>query len=443
MMDMIFLKVQTFVNEQRKCKSQSCAFEHGFSLIELSMVMIISGLLIIPLLQFYSIYLINEKMVVTKENIVDASRAIALSSTIRYPCPSDRSLLPSDPNYGYDVCTLPTFSFAAIPICDNTGAEQGLCKVAGLRDTSDDADTTAGNNNEFVLIGGVPLRAKASPNDKQIATGSLSRDGWGNPLTYAVSYTSARPNRSEGFTRFKNGVITVHDEWGNDTAGTDGDGQFIVFSHGDDAAGAYLRTGVHRNCNLTNVDGENCDGDSVFVQGLSHFKGSMYYDDYSYVQTDQSANLWEIAVDTVPDPAIQTTHIKTIPTGGVGINTDTPGTAPPTGVSIRLDVNGDIRADTVRAPQICEKDGTNCLALDKASSFFGDRKVSGAVINDCGTGEVISSVGGQKVSCSLANIQFTGAQVLCPVGTWVEQVLTDGKIKCTGGVVCPGGAGCL
>jgi prepilin-type N-terminal cleavage/methylation domain-containing protein len=97
----------------------------GFTLLELSIVLIITGILTIPLIRLYTDYLQQEKIDLTKSNLDHISRIVALSSPLRYPCPADRSLIPSDPNYGLDVCTLPGFSLNAIPVCDVTGAEQG------------------------------------------------------------------------------------------------------------------------------------------------------------------------------------------------------------------------------------------------------------------------------------------------------------------------------
>ncbi|HNS45060.1 MAG TPA: type II secretion system protein, partial [Alphaproteobacteria bacterium] len=415
--------------------------ERGFSLIELSIVVLISGLMIAQLVQLYVNYLQAEKIETTKENIVDAARAIALSSTIRYPCPSDRSLPTTDPNYGADVCAVAGFTLAGIPTC-TAGLEQGICKATGARDTDDDADATVGNGNEVVLIGGVPLTVGGTAIGG-ISTSTIA-DAWGQQLTYAVSYTSARPNRSEGFTRFKNGVIAVHDEFGNDTAGTNSDAQFVVFSHGPDRRGGWGSLGGGRlNCIVGNADGENCDGDSTFAQGLAHYEGTTHYDDYAYVQTDESANLWLV----VPDGTaanLPTSHIKTIPNGAVGIDiAGTPGNASPAGTAVRLDVNGDIRANTVRTVDLCKKDGTKCMSMDWNNNFFGSKKTAGAVKNTCGTGEVISSISNSQVQCSKANVTTTGTAILCPVGEWVQQIYTDGKVKCTNGVTCPGGAGCL
>jgi len=419
---------------------QNC---RGFTLIELSIVLLILSILLIHLIQLYSNYIGEQNIKITRERVIDASRALSLSSPIRYPCPSDRSLPPTNANYGADVCSIAGFTLAGIPNCNATGQEQGICKTPGVRDTSDDIDLVAGNNNEFVLVGGVPLKI-GTTSIGGISGGNIL-DAWGNQLSYAVSFTSSRPNRTEGFTRFKNGVIRVTDEWGNNTAGTANDAQFFVFSHGQNGLGAFNSSFVRRDCITTTIEGENCDGDSTFVQGISHFDGTIRYDDYSYTKVDNSAQLWRVVVDTTNPGTPPTTHIITIPIGKLGVNTTTPGTTPPAGVDVRLDVAGNIRADTVRSVELCKKDGSRCMTVDSPTEFFGSQKTAavGGVRNDCGDGQVISAISNSQVQCSLADIQFTGAQVRCPVTTWVEQILTNGRIKCTGGIICPGGVGCL
>lgn len=423
----------------------------GFTLIELAIIILIAGILSIPLIQMYANYVVEKDVDTTKTRIIDAGRAISLSSTIRYPCPSDRSLPPTNANYGVDVCTITGFTLAGIPDCNTTGAEQGVCKTIGARDTGSGAVISGVFvDYDVVLIGGVPLKLQTvGPPISYTSIGGVSGssvvDAWGKQLNYAVSYPSSFPKRDEGFTRFKNGVIRVTDEFGNNTAGTNSDAQFVIYSSGPDRSGGFQEmTGVRKNCVLGVIDSENCDGDNTFTESLAHFEGTLHYDDYMYVQTDQSANLWQVVPDgTVAN--LPTSHIQTIPIGSVGVNTTTPGVSPPSGTDVRLDVNGNIVADTVRTHEICKKDGSNCMSLDWNASFFGSQKtsVTGGVRNDCGDGEVISSIGNNQVSCSKANITVTGTQVLCPVTKWVEQILTDGRIKCTGGVVCPGGSGCL
>lgn len=427
---MAMLKEKTNVNNNSK------KYNNGFTLLELSMVILISGILLVPLLRLYTTYIIHKKLADTKENISEVASAMAVFSVDNYPCPSDRALPFGDPNYGVDVCTIAGFTLAGVPDCDTTGAEQGICKAPGARDTLDDADTVAGNGNEFVLIGGVPIVSGGNLVPGVNRNNIL--DAWDNQLTYAVSYTSAISGDS--FTRYKNGVIDVRDEFGNVTAGTNRDAHFIVISHGPDGLGSFNVGGIRRDCTIANADGESCDGDSTFIQGLAQYEGTRRYDDLSYVETDQSAGLWRGLPDSAANPS---NHMQTIPMGSVGVGLNPgvlPGIGAPGGVAVMLDVNGTVRAETVRTQEICLPDGSNCI---NAERLFDAQTTAGATRNDCPDGEVVISIGNGRVSCGKVDVTNTGSAIRCPVGTWVEQVLTNGRVICTGGVECPGGAGCV
>ena len=137
--------------DKRTLPSGLCA-NSGFTLLELAIVVLIMGIMMIPILDLYTSYLRQEKLQVTKDNISKVSVALTVFNPIRYPCPSNRALAPSHPDYGKDVCKITGFTLGGVPNCVTTGMEQGICKTVGARDTDDDTDTTVGNNNEFVLV---------------------------------------------------------------------------------------------------------------------------------------------------------------------------------------------------------------------------------------------------------------------------------------------------
>jgi prepilin-type N-terminal cleavage/methylation domain-containing protein len=118
----------------------------GFTLLELSIVILVVGVLLTPLLRLYQTYQIEELTRKTKEHITVATNGIGIFNPLRLPCPADRSLPPSDPAYGFEVCDL-----ALIPNC-TPFSNQGICQTNGSRD----ADGVGGIDK--VVIGGVPLR---------------------------------------------------------------------------------------------------------------------------------------------------------------------------------------------------------------------------------------------------------------------------------------------
>ncbi len=399
----------------------------GFTLVEISIVMMITGLMLIPLLMLYSQYDLNRKIETTKSNMANAETVMAVFSPLRYPCPADRSLQPGDPNYGVDICTIAGFTLAGVPNCDVGGNEQGFCKVPGARDTDDDPDATVGNNNEFVLIGGIPTISAgliiAGMSDEK------TLDGWGRKLNYAVSYTSSRPDRTEGFNRFKNGVIKVVDEFGNNTAGVNDDGQFVIFSSGETGLGAYNANGISTPCAIVTSDGENCDGDFTFRQALANSEGAGngFFDDRLLAYNVRGGDLWLTVTD---NNFLPTTHMRPYFTGAVGVGTATPAAFPPTGTNnLMLDVAGNLRAGAIRTDNLCNLDGSLCLNINSNTGFFGDRQPG---INSCANpGNVMTGISGGQVVCSAPSIATPGVEKTCPPGFFLKGLLSDGKIICS------------
>lgn len=417
-----------------------CNGPAGFTLIEMSFVLLISSIMLIPLLMLYYQYDLNRKIETTKSNMANAETVMAVFSPLRYPCPADRSLAPGAPNYGVDVCTVAGFTLAGVPNCDTTGNEQGICRTPGAQDTVDDPDTIAGNNNEFVLIGGIPTISGglviAGLSDEK------TLDGWGRKLNYAVSYTSARPNRTEGFNRFKNGVIQVVDEFGNNTAGVNNDGQFVIYSSGETGLGAYNANGIFTPCNIAVSDGENCDGDFTFRQALANSEGAGggFFDDRLLAYNVSGGDLWMSVTD---NNFLPTTHMRPYFTGAVGIGTDSPGVTSATDNinNLMLDVNGTLKAGAVRTDNLCNIDGSFCLNIDSNSGFFGDRQPG---VNSCANpDDVMTGISGGQVVCaapSIAAPNHTNSNcpsgstgLCCPSGSFLKGILSDGQIMCSDG----------
>ncbi|MBL8639386.1 MAG: prepilin-type N-terminal cleavage/methylation domain-containing protein [Alphaproteobacteria bacterium] len=406
-----------------------CNGPAGFTLIEMSFVLLISSIMLIPLLMLYYQYDLNRKIEITKSNMANAETVMAVFSPLRYPCPADRSLRPGAANYGVDVCTVAGFTLAGVPNCNTTGNEQGFCKIPGARDTVDDTDNIVGNNNEFVLIGGIPtisggLLIAGMPDEKTL-------DGWGRKLNYAVSFTSARPNRPEGFSRFQNGVINVVDEFGNNTAGVNNDGQFVIYSSGETGLGAYNANGIFTPCNIATSDGENCDGDFTFRQALANSEGAGggFFDDRLLAYNVSGGDLWMSVTD---NNFLPTTHMRPFFTGAVGIGTDTPATAPPAGANnLMLDVSGTLKAGAIRTDNLCNVNGTFCLNVNSNTGFFGNRQPG---VNSCATpGNVMTGISSGQVVCAAPTIAAPGVDKTCPSGSFLKGLLSDGKIICSNG----------
>ena len=383
----------------------------GFTLLELSIVILVVGVLLTPLLRLYQTYQIEELTRKTKEHITVATNGIGIFSPIRLPCPADRSLSPNNPAYGFEVCNL-----ALIPNC-TPFSNQGICQTNGSRDADGNGVI------DKVVIGGVPLRWVSPTGDVlnlPLIKGDDLFDAWDRKLTYAVSAVLMDPARTDAKNDFKFGSISALDENGNPTAGIipPGDAQFVVLSHGSLGNGAFVREGIHIPCPAGMVESENCNNDFTFVQAIGSYEGSgaTYYDDLSHFYAEASGDLWAPLTDALGNP---TNHIINLNANNVGIRTTTPMT--------RLDVNGNIDADTVRSDLYCNAAGADCIPFD---NFVGNPGY------ECLPNKVPTKIQGNKFVCVNPVITLPAgyAGVTCAgPGNWIQGILSNGCVICTDG----------
>lgn len=408
--------IEKLVMMQMKKKNES-----GFTLIELSMVFIIVGLLMIPLLQMYQMNLNQQKREITKDNIRTASSAMGAAYPTSLPCPSDRSLNLNSADFGVEQCNL-----AAIPNC-NASLTQGICKTNGSRD----ADGVGGVDK--IVIGGVPFKKSANLKISGMY-GFSSLDGWNRKLTYAVSANLMDHAKLDAKMDFKLGVINAVDELGNQTAGVTapGEAQYVILSHGEDGAGAFdYNGGLIRPCPPAPViERNNCNNDFTFVQGIGSYEGdaNSYLDDYSIFFLESSGDLWDALPDSINKPS---SHINNLNKGRTGVRTTNP--------QVKLDVAGTINADTVRVDTLCNKAGTTCFP----TSFFGSP-------HECPAGQVMIGYSGSNPICDNPVLTLPAAYpgVDCHsigVSYWVKGILTNGCVICSNGatdIKLPAGAPC-
>ena len=372
---------------QTKNHSQS-----GFTLIELSLVLIIVSLLILPLLAMYSNYVIGKKITDTNENIETATNYIStfFSATGRYPCPADPALAPTAANYGVESCVV-------------VGS---IVSTPGLR--------TPANT---VLIGAVPIttiRNTLAAGGEGFFPSSSTMDGWDNRLTYAVTSSLT----TTVTYKFYDGQVGAVDEFGNNTAGINNDGHFAIVSHGANGSGAFSSFGVATAaCPAAGSrENENCDGDASFMASLGVYEaaGANYFDDISYFRKSSGASLWNFARDPLGNV---TDHIYNLNTNNVGINTDTPAS--------KLDVVGTLRAtNNIKVERVCTADGSKC---------FNVKDISGTTGINCAGTSVMTGIKNGSTDC-VAPTYSMPVNVDC-TPAWITGVRTDGCVKCSDGSV--------
>lgn len=399
----------------------------GFTLIELCIVILIVGILILPLLEYYNQYREQRKLEITKEN-VNLSISAMSSPLGRYPCPTDRALPSTDPNYSTENCVL-----ASIKLCSDS-TKSGICKVELPVDKDED------RFNDFILIGGVPTKGYTSyhpltllPTSAPVAISKLVNnttivDGWNNKLTYAVSYTLSNPKRVNSFSDFKLGSIAAVDEFERATAGINNDGQFVVLSHGKNGSGAYSKEGTLIPCPTGTRETENCNDDEKFMQAIGSYDGAgaTQYDDYVKFYTVAAGELWRNIVNA----GETTPHIINMNTQNVGVNL----TGPPT---TKLEVGGTIKSSTVRTDNICGPTPgvSDCFSSTIANAWPATDGTLNYSAGYCGDGQIVLEISKGKLKCGYPSFKAAnpGQSPTCDAGKYVISILTDGCIYCSDG----------
>ena len=399
--------------------------KRGFSLVELSVILIIVGLMSASALEVYRTYL-NEKFKTDVDDRINTKTKNALVSFLtlnrRFPCPADPSMAPDNPYAGFEVC-LRNGGETAVGYCGGLPASAAgrTCRVAGNRNT----DGVTGNEN--VLVGSVPYATLGiSPQD--------AIDPWNNKFTYAVSerLTYKDAPGVHGYAENR-GVINLRGTSQNSTTGAVSpianligpfgynSYEFVVFSHGVNGTGAYTYSGgsaPKTPCTGVEADIENCDYDSVFVLAdkgsgiMSRKAGAGYFDD--------QYTLYQVATDEDKWVYFDASSMKTKDTLNVGIGTLTP--------TQRLHVAGNLKAGDTSAGfdllgnQFCSLDG----------ECFSPSMVGGVGINcgSSGPSGVMTGIANNDVICAQAVNAAGITPRTCPSGQYITGINSAGVIQC-------------
>lgn len=203
----------------------------GFTVIETSVVSIVTGIAILGLLDIYSQWIIKTRIHTTKTRIETIQNALQNYMSVQkmMPCPASLTA----------------------PYVGPTAGAATDCATAPVAGTSS-APGRSGN----VRIGAVPTQALGIAYETGI-------DGWGRRMTYAVSEKMTTVN---GFSNTELGDIYVRDSNGNSVVSPDGSSVYVVTSHGPNGTGGYTAEGIqHGACNTATLEGENCDDDATFT----------------------------------------------------------------------------------------------------------------------------------------------------------------------------------
>lgn len=225
----------------------------GFSLIEMSIVLAVLGLLTGGMLSISSSRKENTNVIgMDKQfDIIDEAVKGYITRYGYLPCPASLTAVEN------------TTSFGTVTDC-SAAAPAGTFEALSGTDT--------------IRIGALPVRSLMLP-DK------YGYDKWGIRLTYVVIKELAKTTATlDGYTTSRtDGVIKVTDYAGNQVTEADATAvnAYLIVSHSKDKRGGYSSNAqVMKPCSSTK-DVENCDNDNTFIDSEvneSETDANFYYD---------------------------------------------------------------------------------------------------------------------------------------------------------------------
>ncbi len=409
------------------CKTNKNRRKKGFSLLEMAMVLTMTGLLLAGAASSYMIYMKQRRVRITNEHLQKFEVAIKdfYDTQGRYPCPAD----PTTPTDGTEKCGVDAFKVIGGIDTEYLGAGEGDPIYVGaipfetLRIGVED-----GNPDDGVMVADAD-NYKAS---HELMNRLDTLDDWGRFITYMVPEALTT---KASFAAKHASLKVVTELWVNDVATpdevlTDPAAAWIAFSHGNNGAGGYIADGgalssmpcegrEAANCAALLADPAPLEEEqATIVSGLKNIvKDVNYFDDIVYFQSIKSIGAWnEARSDPFNNHSFSTRDITNNNAGFVGIGVKAP--------SQKLDVEGGVEATSVQAAQVCTSDGKDCF--DTANFATGSQ---------CAVGQAMIGILNGVIQCDtpaapIATNVLVADSVSCPAGTYVLGMNSGGMILC-------------
>jgi len=217
----------------------------AFTLVELSVVLMVSGLLVAAGLQGAQMMSEQAKIDDTKKKLDEIETALISFAKLyqRIPCPARRDIAPG----GSYVVSSVTYPFGTED-CDLTASSASI------------SDSLTTVSSDTVRVGVVPVATLNLPTEYMF-------DGYGNRITYAMvkglGTAGTGTGEFSGFTTTRtDGILKIHDSSGNQITypSIKSVVAYVLVSHGKDGKGAFSRSGSQiSGCSGSTGDNMNCD----------------------------------------------------------------------------------------------------------------------------------------------------------------------------------------
>jgi prepilin-type N-terminal cleavage/methylation domain-containing protein len=251
-----------------------CARARGFTLLEMSIVLVIIALVTGMALQAGVSVVATARVTATQQKMAAIDQALLQyrNANGRLPCPGDLTLTTTSSNFGLEAGA---GSGSAI------GIGTGVCTGTGMLPQANFTATGATNTSAKSAEGAFPALTLGLPADFMV-------DGWGNRFRYAVDVSMTKPGTfaSMGLGCPPVGAITVKDSTGN--ARSTGS-IYALISHGPNGHGAYTSNGAVVNTGSANANElVNCHCSSTGATTTS--SGVQTSNPATYVQANPSTD---------------------------------------------------------------------------------------------------------------------------------------------------------
>ncbi|MEZ5814713.1 MAG: prepilin-type N-terminal cleavage/methylation domain-containing protein [Alphaproteobacteria bacterium] len=404
-----------------KNRTKTTRCQNGFTLIEMSISLIIIGILIAIFFPIYQQYIEEQRRITTEQNVVKAGAFIEeyRKANGAYPCPAPMKIATNLAQYGRAVdCRNPPYDPATLA--------PGNCSADGICYESAIAGRAIGLTDPNVIVGTIPYRDLQLDED-------TSLDGYNNRLLYAVTYSMTDRTTFD----FSAGAISVVDENAPRVL-PDGSADYVVLSMGKTGTGGFSREGVLKApCAGGTRDTQNCNpgldtgaapANSIYVAALKNTSNTAdFFDDIVVYSSPQTISPWK-RTDANQE------NMEALALNNVGVGTATPskklfissstGATPPPSLRVSGGAGNDGRIFT---SQVCDSGG-NCFTPENIAGDNAANPADGTPGNGmkCPAGQYMIGIENGAARCK------SSLNIDCPSDTApvLRRINPDGTLDC-------------